>query len=131
MNDLIENRSWFSKNWIWFIPFLMIFLIGIYAISSTKVGEGIVTFSKAYNEKALYDDALEKVKLNSEVKELIGELECLDSFAILEGTTIFSNNGNSVKTSVRIVGSKSKGKLPELGSLKSERSTNKLTIKLR
>ncbi|MDO7172006.1 cytochrome c oxidase assembly factor Coa1 family protein [Mariniflexile sp. AS56] len=89
----------------------MVFLFGVYALSTTKIGEGIVTTTVAYSEGKLYDGALEIAKKSIELQELLGDIEPLDNLAILEGTTIFSNNNNTVKTSVRIKGSKSNGKL--------------------
>lgn len=111
MDELVEHRSWFAKNWKWVTPLLTLFVIGIYAVSTTKVGEGIATVAKAYNDAALYENALEKVKKNKEIISLLGEIEPIDNLAILEGTTFYLNNNNSIKTSIRIVGDKSRGKL--------------------
>ncbi|WP_298531791.1 cytochrome c oxidase assembly factor Coa1 family protein [uncultured Algibacter sp.] len=111
MNDLIEYKSWFARNWKWLLPLFMFFMLGIYTISTTKVGEGITTVAKAYNDASLYENALEKVKKNKDVVQLFGTIEPIDNFAILEGTTRYSNNDNSIISSIRIKGSKSKGKL--------------------
>ena len=111
MNDLVEHRSWFAENWKWVAPLLTLLVICIYAVSTTKVGEGIATVAKAYNDVPLYEEALEKVKKNKQIVNVLGEIEPIDNFAILEGTTFYSNNNNSIKTSIRIVGDKSRGKL--------------------
>ena len=111
MNELVAHKSWFSKNWKWLIPLLMVFMIGLFAITTSKVGEGIATVAKAYGDVTLYEDALEKAKNNKEIINLLGEIEPIDNLAILEGTTFYSNSNNSIKTSIRIVGDKARGKL--------------------
>jgi len=53
-------------------------------ISSGIRGIG-ADFAQAYSDTELYQNAIEKVKSDQKVKELLGEIEPIDKFAILEG----------------------------------------------
>ena len=111
-NELIVERSWRKRNWKWFLPTsisILLILLGI--IFSSNIDGNITDIAHAYSDNSLYEKAIEKVKTNQRVIEVIGEIEPIDRLAILEGNVIYSNNNNSVKLSVRIKGSKGKGKM--------------------
>ena len=106
-NELIVERSWRKRNWKWFLPTsisILLILLGI--IFSSNIDGNITDIAHAYSDNSLYEKAIEKVKTNQRVIEVIGEIEPIDRLAILEGNVIYSNNNNSVKLSVRIKGSK-------------------------
>lgn len=109
-NDLIPQKSWWSKNWKWLIPVFLLIVVSIGILSSIS-GENTTDIVQAYSEKTLYENAIAKAKTNQKVLEVLGEIEPIDKLAILEGSAIYSNNKNSIKTSIRIKGSKAKGKL--------------------
>ena len=111
MNNLVENKSWWNKNWKWIIPILGIFLISIFAISTTSIGETTIDIVKAYADPDLVETALNKAQGNDEVKELLGILEQVDKMAKLEGSVKYSNNDRSVDISIRVRGSKGKGRM--------------------
>jgi len=111
MNDLVENKSWWNKKWKWVIPLLGIFLISIFTISKTDIGENTFDIVKAYADPDLIETALFKAQENGEVKELLGTLEQIDKMAKLEGSVKYSNNDTSVDISVRVKGSKGKGRM--------------------
>jgi hypothetical protein len=46
---------------------------------------------KAYSDTELYENALEKVKSDQKVNDLLGEMEPIDKLAILEGTVHYTN----------------------------------------
>ena len=60
MNELIENKSWWNKNWKWIIPVLGIFLISIFTISTTDIGENTFDIVKAYADPDLIETAVSK-----------------------------------------------------------------------
>lgn len=107
-NDLITNRSWLKANWKWFLPIL---LLGIVIISKSSMDGNVADYAKAYSDNSLYNNALEKVKTNTKAIEILGKIEPIDDFAILEGEVKYSNKGNSVESSIRIKGDKNKAKM--------------------
>lgn len=112
VNDLIVEKSWWKRNWKWFLPsftLLILFLFGV-ILSSTLDGN-VTDIAQAYSDNSIYEKAIEKAKTNKRVLELIGEIEPIDKLAILEGNVIYSNNTNSIESSVRIKGNKGKGKM--------------------
>ena len=78
---------------------------------SSGIGGNITDIAQAYTEDSLYQNAIEKVKTNKRALEVLGEIEPIDKLAILEGNAVYSNNNNSVTSSIRIKGSKGKGKM--------------------
>lgn len=111
-NELIVERIWWKRNWKWFLPtFILIFLLFFGSILNSSVDGNVTDIVQAYSDNSLIEKAVEKVKNNQKVTELIGEIEPIDKLAILEGNTIYSNNYNSVQLSIRIKGNKGKGKL--------------------
>ena len=120
MNELIENKSWWNKNWKWIIPVIGILLISIFTISTTEIGENTFDIVKAYADPDLVETALIKAQENDEVKELLGTLEQVDKMAKLEGSVKYSNNDTSVDISVRVKGSKGKGRMRILAERNGE-----------
>ncbi|PXY38667.1 hypothetical protein DMB65_21765 [Flavobacterium cheongpyeongense] len=111
-NELIVEKSWWGKNWKWFLPTLtLIFSLLFWLILSLSIDGNVTDIAQAYSDNSLYEKAIEKAKTNQRVLEAIGEIEPIDKLAILEGNAIYSNNNNSVELSVRIKGSKGKGKM--------------------
>ena len=111
-NDLINEQSWWKKNWKWFLPTFMIMLLLVFGLLLSSSVDGNVTdIAQAYSDNSLYEKAIEKAKTNKRVIEVIGELEPIDKLAILEGNAIYSNNNNSVELSIRVKGNKGKGKM--------------------
>ena len=109
-NELIESKNWFQSNWKWIIPLVLsLVLISGYLLSSSD--ENIMDFAQAYNDTALYEKAIEKANSNKRVLETVGEIQPIDKLAILEGNTIYTDNNTSVVLSIRIKGTKNKGKL--------------------
>ena len=116
-NELIIEKSWFKKNWKWFLP-AIILLTFFGFIVSTSIDGNVTDIALAYSENSLYENAIEKAETNPKVIEFIGEIEPIDKLAILEGHAIYSNNNNSVESSIRIKGNKGKGKL-DISAVKS------------
>ena len=111
-NELIIEQSWWKRNWKWFLPtFIIIFLLVFGLLLSSSVEGNVTDVAQAYSDNSLYEKAIEKAKTNKRVLEVIGEIEPIDKLAILEGNAIYSNNHNSVELSIRVKGSKGKGKM--------------------
>lgn len=108
-NDLVQKESWIRKNWKWFLAVSLLVLV-IFSFSGNS-GKGISDMAQAYTEKSLYEKAIHQANLNARIHEVIGAIKPVDKLAIIEGNASYSNNNNSVDLSVRIEGSKGKGKL--------------------
>ncbi|TXE10745.1 hypothetical protein ES711_02225 [Gelidibacter salicanalis] len=67
--------------------------------------------TRAYTDPELYDDALNQVKINTAVTKVLGDIEPIDTFAILEGQIQYSTDGQTVNSTIRITGSKGKAKM--------------------
>ena len=103
-----HQKNWWKLHWKWVLPVagLIALLISTYFTSGlSKIG---TDFAQAYADTELYDQALKKVKSNSKVAEVLGELQPMDKLAILEGDVRYFNNTRNVTSSVRITGAKGK-----------------------
>ncbi|MFV8347801.1 cytochrome c oxidase assembly factor Coa1 family protein [Flavobacterium sp. ZB4P13] len=109
-NELIVEKSWWKKNWKWFLP-TALFLIGTVLFTSLSIDGDVTDIAKAYSENSLYEKAIEKSKTNKRVLQLLGNLKPIDKLAIIEGNAKYSNNNNSIELTVRVKGSKGKGKM--------------------
>ena len=109
-NELIPEKNWFTRNWKWLVPSLLFLILCGAILSLISIGN-TTDVIQAYSDNSLYEKAIEKAKTNQRVLEVIGEIEPIDKLAILEGTAIYSNNNNSIETSIRIKGTKGKGKM--------------------
>lgn len=110
-NELIIEKSWWNRNWRCFLPTLILFLLLFGFVLSSAIDRNITDIAQAYSDNSLYEKAIEKAKKNKRVLEVIGEIEPIDKLAIIEGNVIYSNDNNSVALSIRIKGTKGKGKM--------------------
>lgn len=107
-NELIEQKSWWKRNWKWLVPVIGIILISMATFFSSGM-DGVATdLIQAYADTELYENALEKVKSDPRAIELLGEIEPIDKLAILEGSVGYSDDNNNVNSSIRVVGTKRK-----------------------
>ena len=111
MNELTEYNSWWSRHWKWFVPLAIIIIGGISILGSSKVGENVTHIAKAYTEASLHENAIAIAQNNETVKAVLGKIQPIDKFALLEGGVRYSNNYESVKLHVRIKGDKGRGKI--------------------
>ena len=132
-NDLIENKTWWERNWKWFLPtFIVLFLLLSGLLLSSSVDGNITDITQAYSDNSLYEKAIEKAKMNKRVLEVIGEIEPIDKLAILEGNAIYSNNHNSVEMSIRVKGNKGRGKMDiSAKKIENEWKYTKINIRIK
>ena len=132
-NDLIENKTWWERNWKWFLPtFIVLFLLLSGLLLSSSVDGNITDITQAYSDNSLYEKAIEKAKMNKRVLEVIGEIEPIDKLAILEGNAIYSNNHNSVEMSIRVKGNKGNGKMDiSAKKIENEWKYTKINIRIK
>lgn len=111
-NEIIIEKSLWKRSWKWLLPTIMIMLFFLVRLFLNSNIDGSLTdITKAYSDNLLYEKAIEKANKNKRVLEVIGQIKPIDKLAILEGNANYSNNNNSIILSVRIKGSKGKGKM--------------------
>jgi hypothetical protein len=114
-NDLVYQRNWWESNWKW-ISVASVFVLGVVVFLISSINSESIDLVQAYSEKTLYENALAKVNTNDEAISILGTLEPLDQLAILEGSTKYSTDKQRIETTVRIKGSKAKGKMDILAT---------------
>lgn len=110
-NSLIEKENWLTRNWKWFLPSTLFSILLIVLLFTSTSKENIIDITQAYADNLLFEEAIKKVNEDSKTIENIGKIEPIDKLAILEGNIVYSNNHNTVNASIRINGTKKKGKL--------------------
>jgi len=130
MNDTVEDKNWFKKNWQWFIPLVAVCALGIILISSLASAGNAGDYATAMSDEKLYQNAIDKANENTEVKTILGKLEDVNNMAIIESTVEYSNNKQSVDLTVRVRGDKGKAKM-DVKADKKGNEWNYSLIKLR
>ncbi|QXP59004.1 cytochrome c oxidase assembly factor Coa1 family protein [Olleya sp. HaHaR_3_96] len=110
-NELIKHKSWWNRNWKWFVPVSGILLIIISVFISFGMSGIVSDLTQAYSDTELYEKALEKVKSDQKVTELLGEIAPIDNLAILEGDIYYTNNNQTVNSTIRLKGTKGKARM--------------------
>lgn len=110
MNDIVQKPNWLKRNWKWFVPIFVLLLL--FAMSLPKgIGNATLHIAKGYSDTEVPKNALEIVKKNERVGQMLGELEPIGRMTILEGYVQYSKNADSVFMALTIKGSKGKGKM--------------------
>ncbi|AUP77657.1 cytochrome c oxidase assembly factor Coa1 family protein [Flavivirga eckloniae] len=131
-NEIIERKSWWKRNWKWFLPLMSFTLISIVLFFSSGMGGHMTDFAQAYADTELYENALEKAQRNKRVTDLLGELEPIDNLAILEGEVCYSEDNKSVDLSIRVKGSKRKASMDiSANRINGEWNYNKINIRIK
>ena len=110
-DELIIEKNWFRKNWIWL---LLGVLLGVYILIvalNSNSQNGLSDTITAFKDNALYENAIDHANKTQEVIQTIGKIAPVDKLAILEGSSSYTNNNNSVDLSIRINGTIKNGKL--------------------
>ncbi|WP_299223375.1 hypothetical protein [uncultured Aquimarina sp.] len=73
-NEIIEEKSWWKRNWKWFLPLISFTLICLTLFFSSGMGGHMADFAQAYADTELYENALKKVQQNKKATNLLGQL---------------------------------------------------------
>ena len=107
MNEQVQQKSWFRRNWMWLVPVggcLTIILLFVFGIGALIFGAfGMLTNSTPY------EYALDQAKNNSQVIELLGTP--IDTDGIMQGNISFENNEGSADFQIPIEGPNGKGRI--------------------
>jgi hypothetical protein len=115
-NELIEEPSWWKRNWKWVIPVGGCFTIII--LFMALIGAGIFGVSKMFTGSEPYTYALEQVQSNEQVIELLGEP--IETNGIMQGSINFSNNEGNANISIPIKGPNGEGKIYVVGEKRND-----------
>lgn len=124
MNDLLEHKSWFQRNWKWSIPFGVLLFLFLALVSTSKLGENMAGIAKVYSESEVCDGALEIAKKDENVVQLLGELHPLSSLAILEGSHRYSENYDTLHITFDVYGTKHERKVRSKMDVVAHRNGN-------
>ncbi|CAM3744182.1 cytochrome c oxidase assembly factor Coa1 family protein [Flavobacterium gelidilacus] len=131
-NILIENQSWFKKNWKWFIPLTGIVLFLTISLLIIAFSSVLGNYSKAYADPKLYELALEKVRQNDRVNEVLGEIQPIDNMTILNGSVNYSDDNKIVNSTIKITCKKGKAMLDISAELNNDTwNYKKITVRIK
>lgn len=95
----------------WIIPIIVVLAVAYYLFSSSGMGKVATDLTQAYADEELYKNAIEKANSNQRVLEKIGEIQPIDKMTILNGEVDFSDDNQTVNSTIKVIGSKGNGKL--------------------
>ncbi|AOW20923.1 cytochrome c oxidase assembly factor Coa1 family protein [Urechidicola croceus] len=107
MNELVKEKSWFNRNWKWFVPVsgcLLIIILFIFGI-----GAAIFGISKVLTNSEPYEYAIEQANKNQHLIDQIGEP--IESNGMMNGNISLKNKQGNANFTIPIKGSKGKGTL--------------------
>lgn len=100
-----------TKSLKWLIPIIVVLAIVFYLLSSSGMGKSATDLTQAYADQELYRNAIEKANSDQRVLENIGEIQPIDKMTILNGEVNFSDDNQTVNSTIKVIGSKGNGKL--------------------
>lgn len=95
----------------WIIPIIVVLAVVFYLFSSSGMGKVATDLTQAYTDQELYNNAIEKANSDQRVLDEIGEIQPIDKMSILNGEVNFSNDNETVNSTIKVEGSKGNGKL--------------------
>jgi len=105
MNEHIQQKSWFSRNWLWVVPTggcLLIIILFVFGIGATIFG-----VSKIFTGSAPYEYAVELASKDVRVIELLGDP--VETAGIMQGNISTTNDSGEVNIKIPLKGPKGKG----------------------
>ena len=104
-NELIEQKSWWNRNWKWVVPVggCLTLIILFIAFLATVIFRA----TKMMSGSEPYQDSLTKAQQNEQVIELLGEP--IETVGIMQGSISFSNNDGDADIRIPIKGPNGEG----------------------
>ncbi|WP_405209151.1 cytochrome c oxidase assembly factor Coa1 family protein [Aquimarina sp. LLG6339-5] len=118
MTDYIDKKSWWHKNRSWFLGLLAL-ISGFVLTLLVLLGKPIGDFTKAMVDPSVYDNAFDMVQDDERVIALLGEVQPISVFELLEGEVRYAEEGKAIIT-VGIKGSKQKGKMDVVANKRND-----------
>jgi hypothetical protein len=121
MEEHIQQKSWFSRNWGWAVP--LGGCLTIIILFFVFLGSLIFGVSELITESVPYQDALVKVNEDEYVVNILGEP--IETNGIMNGSISYKNNTGSADISIPIKGSKGEAQLYVIGTKQNDQWTYK------
>lgn len=109
-----------KKQLKWVIPVILFAGIGLYLFTSSGMGKVASNLAQAYADENLYSDAIEKANSDPEVIRTLGEIQAIDRMTILNGEVMFSEDNQSVNSTIKLKGSNMTGKMDIVANRQGE-----------
>ncbi len=119
MNDLIQEKSWFSRNWGWAVP--LGGCLTIIVLFFVFLGSVIFGVSELITESVPYKDAITKVNEDDYVIDILGEP--IETNGIMNGNISFKNSEGSADISIPIKGPNGEAELYVIGTKQNDQWT--------
>ena len=129
-NELIIEKSWWSRYYKWLFSVVLIVMIIIYALVKSGFGGILGDYSKAYADPKLYKGALKQVRQNERVKTVLGTVQPIDNMTIINGAVNYSEDNKIVNTTIKISCDNGKAML-DISAIRADNQWNYTTIKVR
>ncbi|MBN4070539.1 hypothetical protein JYT76_02545 [Olleya sp. AH-315-F22] len=111
MNEQVQQKNWFTRNWLWVIPVggcLTIICLFVFGVGAIFFG-----ITNVLKNSTPYEYSVELASNNSDVIQLLGEP--IETHGIMSGNISIQNNSGEVDISIPIKGSKGKGTIIVIG----------------
>ncbi len=100
MSEYMQQKSWFSRNWIWVVPTggcLLVILLFVFGI-----GAAIFGVTKLISNSTPYEYALDKTKTDERVINILGEP--IETNGIMQGNISINNSSGEADIRIPIKG---------------------------
>lgn len=111
MNTGNRSKPWYQRKRTWFLLFGLVCLgLFIWSLPS-GLSRNIGFLARAYSEPEICEEALAITKKNPKILEILGELEPMRSFDMVEGSVGYSKGLDSVAITIAVRGDEKNGKI--------------------
>lgn len=107
-----QQKSWFRRNWLWFIP--LTGCLGIILLFILGIGVAFFGVSNLITNTTPISYAIEQASKNEQVIQFLGEP--IERYGTPKGNINFKNNDGDVDFSIPIQGDRGKGILVVKGT---------------
>jgi len=120
-----------KKRLKWIALALVLLGVVIYLFTSIGTSKIATDLVQAYADPNLYENAIIKVNDNETVQTKLGIIAPIEKMTIINGDVHYTNNNSTVQTTVKVMGSKGKGKMDIEANWKDDSWIyNKINIRL-
>ena len=107
MDETIQHKNWFSRNWKWAVPTGGCLLIIIAAV--IFAGSLFVGITSMFKDSTPYKEAISLMQENSQAKEVLGTP--IEVSGMVKGGINLTNNSGNANFDIPVEGSKASGTL--------------------
>ncbi|WP_103867011.1 cytochrome c oxidase assembly factor Coa1 family protein [Aquimarina sp. I32.4] len=116
MNDHVQQKSWFARNWGWAVP--LGGCLTIIILFFVFLGSVIFGVNELFTQSVPHQDALAKINNDDYVVTILGEP--IETDGIMSGNISYQNSIGSADISIPIKGSKGTAQLYVVGTKQND-----------